>query len=178
MNTQERITYVVVPCKFGSVLVAKSSVGICAILLGAETTVPSPALARRFPHAVLIYDETLKSAASKVATFVDDPRRPLDIALDVRGTPFQKKVWQALMQVPAGATATYTDIANAIGAPKSVRAVGAACGANMHAIVIPCHRIVRSDGGLAGFRWGGQGNKSMLLRAEAAEMGPQRSLPV
>src|SRR6185295_1377358 len=104
---------------------------------------------------------------AKVVGFVEAPALGLDLPLDVRGTAFQHRVWQALQKIPAGATASYTDIAKRIGAPKSVRAVAQACAANALAVAIPCHRVVRNDGALSGYRWGVE-RKSALLQREAA----------
>ena len=107
-----------------------------------------------------------EALVAHVIGFVEAPAVSLDLPLDIRGTAFQQRVWQALREIPVGATASYTDIARRIGAPKSVRAVAQACGANSLAVAIPCHRVVRSDGSLSGYRWGVE-RKSALLKAEA-----------
>jgi AraC family transcriptional regulator of adaptative response/methylated-DNA-[protein]-cysteine methyltransferase len=105
---------------------------------------------------------------SKVASFVQAPAVSLDLPLDVQGTAFQQRVWQALRAIPVGATASYTDIANRIGSPSSVRAVAQACGANRLALAIPCHRVVRSDGALSGYRWGVERKRALLAREAQA----------
>ena len=104
---------------------------------------------------------------ARVVGFVEAPGVGLDLPLDVRGTAFQQRVWQALRDIPPGSTASYAEIAERIGSPKSVRAVAQACGANALAVAIPCHRVVRSDGGLSGYRWGVE-RKSALLKREAS----------
>ena len=100
--------------------------------------------------------------------FVEAPRLGLDLPLDVRGTAFQQRVWQALRRIPAGATASYAEIARRIGAPSSVRAVAQACAANKIAVAIPCHRVVKSDGGLSGYRWGVERKRSLLAKEAQA----------
>jgi AraC family transcriptional regulator of adaptative response/methylated-DNA-[protein]-cysteine methyltransferase len=120
-----------------------------------------------FPRANLIGgDNEFEQVVAKVVGFVEAPGLGLDLPLDVRGTAFQQRVWNALREIPAGVTASYTDIANRIGAPKSVRAVAQACAANTLAVAIPCHRVVRNDGGLSGYRWGVE-RKRALLQKEA-----------
>jgi AraC family transcriptional regulator of adaptative response/methylated-DNA-[protein]-cysteine methyltransferase len=121
----------------------------------------------RFPHANLIEgDGDCHRLVLKVVGFVEAPAVNLDLPLDVRGTAFQRRVFQALLKIPVGSTATYTDVANRIGSPKSVRAVARACGANPLALAIPCHRVVRNDGTLSGYRWGVE-RKRVLLEREA-----------
>jgi AraC family transcriptional regulator, regulatory protein of adaptative response / methylated-DNA-[protein]-cysteine methyltransferase len=109
-------------------------------------------------------DPNFESLVARVVGFVEAPRLGLDLPLDVRGTAFQQRVWQALRQIPAGATASYTDIARRIGSPTSVRAVAQACAANPLAVAIPCHRVVRNDGGLSGYRWGVERKRALLQR--------------
>jgi AraC family transcriptional regulator of adaptative response/methylated-DNA-[protein]-cysteine methyltransferase len=121
----------------------------------------------RFPRASLIGgDADFEQLVSKVVGFVEAPAIGLDLPLDIRGTAFQQRVWLALRELPAGATVSYTDIAKTIGLPKSVRAVAQACAANALAVAIPCHRVVRSDGHLSGYRWGIE-RKRLLLEREA-----------
>jgi AraC family transcriptional regulator, regulatory protein of adaptative response / methylated-DNA-[protein]-cysteine methyltransferase len=160
------VEYSVSECSLGSVLVAASAKGVCAVLLGASSAALKKDLQGRFADASLV-----QTAASqthrKVVAFVDDSRGKFDAPLDARGTDFQRKVWRALREIPSGATASYLDIANRIGAPRSVRAVAAACAANPIAIAIPCHRVVRSDGGLSGYRWGIERKRALLAREGA-----------
>jgi len=160
-------------CSLGSILVAASARGICAILLGDDPDTLTHKLQDQFPHAELIGgDEQFEQLVARVVGFVEAPRLGLDLPLDLRGTAFQQRVWQALRAIPAGSTATYREIAQRIGAPKSVRAVGQACGANPIAVAIPCHRVVRSDGDLSGYRWGIERKRSLLAReARARDTG-------
>ncbi len=149
----------------GSILVAKSDRGVCAILMGDDPDQLVRELQDRFPRANLIGgDGDFEQLVSKVVGFVEAPSVGLDLPLDVRGTAFQQRVWQALRKIPAGATASYTEIANRIGAPKSVRAVAQACGANPLAVAIPCHRVVRNDGAVSGYRWGVERKRALLDR--------------
>ncbi|MGQ0501143.1 MAG: bifunctional DNA-binding transcriptional regulator/O6-methylguanine-DNA methyltransferase Ada [Panacagrimonas sp.] len=160
-----QIHFAVGECSLGSILVAQSRRGICAILLGDDADALARDLQDRFPKAHLIGgDADFEQVVARVVGFVEAPALGLDLPLDVRGTAFQQRVWQALRQIPPGATASYTDIAHRIGAPKSVRAVGAACAANAIGVAIPCHRVVRSDGALAGYRWGVERKRALLER--------------
>jgi AraC family transcriptional regulator of adaptative response/methylated-DNA-[protein]-cysteine methyltransferase len=162
-----KIRFAVGECSLGSILVARSERGICAILLGDDPGALARDLQDRFPRANLIGgDKGFEKLVAKVVGFVEAPALGLNLPLDVRGTAFQQRVWQALRKIPAGATASYTDIAKRIGAPKSVRAVAQACAANAVAVAIPCHRVVRNDGALSGYRWGVE-RKRALLRREA-----------
>ncbi len=147
----------------GLVLVAQSSRGVCAVLLGDDHAELRRDLESRFPGASLIHDSArLESLTGKVTAFVESPSRGLDVPLDMHGSEFQLRVWHALQQIPAGSTASYTDIANRIGMPKSARAVAQACAANALAVVVPCHRVVARDGKLSGYRWGVQRKRSLL----------------
>ncbi|MBK8210843.1 MAG: methylated-DNA--[protein]-cysteine S-methyltransferase [Rhodospirillales bacterium] len=149
----------------GSILVARSARGICAILLGDDPDALLRELQNRFPKANLIGgDSAFEQLVAYVVGFVEAPHLGLDLPLDVRGTAFQQRVWQALLAIPAGSTASYTEIARKIGAPRAVRAVAAACAANPLAVAIPCHRVVRSDGALAGYRWGVERKRALLER--------------
>jgi AraC family transcriptional regulator of adaptative response/methylated-DNA-[protein]-cysteine methyltransferase len=149
--------------------VASSDKGICAILLGEDPDMLLHDLQDRFPRAKLIGgDADFEELIAKVVGFVEAPALGLDLPLDVRGTAFQQRVWQALREIPVGSTASYLDIARRIGAPKSVRAVARACGANALAVAIPCHRVVRSDGGLSGYRWGVERKRALLTREGGA----------
>lgn len=161
------IRFAIGECSLGAILVAQSERGICAILLGDDADALARDLQDMFPRANLIGgDAKFEEVVSRVVGFVEAPAVGLDLPLDVRGTAFQQRVWQALREIPAGSTASYREIAERIGAPKSVRAVAQACGANALAVAIPCHRVVRTDGGLSGYRWGVD-RKRALLRNEA-----------
>ena len=152
-NTE--IRFAIGECSLGSILVAKSDRGVCAISLGDEPDILVRDLQDRFPKSSLIGgDHVFEQMVAKVVGFVEAPSIGFDLPLDIRGTAFQQRVWQALRKIPAGTTVSYTDVARRIGAPKSVRAVAQACAANSLAVAIPCHRVVRNDGGLSGYRWG------------------------
>ena len=162
------IRFAIGECSLGSILVARSERGVCAILLGDDPDALARDLQDRFPHARLIGGEAgFEELVAKVVGFVEAPALGLDLPLDVRGTAFQQRVWQALREIPAGRTASYSDIAKRIGAPKSVRAVAQACAANAIAVAIPCHRVVRIDGALSGYRWGVARKRALLERETA-----------
>jgi AraC family transcriptional regulator of adaptative response/methylated-DNA-[protein]-cysteine methyltransferase len=164
---QTDIRFAVGECSLGSILVAQSDRGICAILLGDDPDSLARDLQNQFPKANLIGGDTgFERLVAKVVGFVEAPALGLDLPLDVRGTAFQQRVWQALRRIPVGSTASYTDVAELIGSPNSVRAVAQACGANALAVAIPCHRVVRNDGALSGYRWGVE-RKRALLKKEA-----------
>lgn len=166
-GTNTDIRFAVGECSLGSILVATSARGVCAILLGDDPEDLLRDIEERFPQAHLIGgDAEFEQLVAIVIGFVEAPALGLDLPLDVRGTAFQQRVWQALREIPAGATASYTEIARRIGAPRAVRAVAQACAANALAVAIPCHRVVRNDGGLAGYRWG-VARKGALLEREA-----------
>lgn len=152
-------------CSLGTVLVASSDQGVCAIFLGDDPDVLVHDLQDRFPESDLVGgDSKFEQLVSKVIGFIEIPSVSLDLPLDIRGTLFQQRVWQALRQIPAGSTASYAEIARKIGAPKSARAVARACAANSLAVAIPCHRVVRNDGGLSGYRWGVKRKRALLER--------------
>ncbi len=162
-----RIHYAIGRCSLGELLVARSDRGICAILFGENPEELESDLQRRFPRATLeLGDSEFTQTLSEVIAFVEAPAKGLDLPLDIRGTAFQQRVWQALQSIPAGQTASYRDVAERIGSPKAVRAVAGACAANALAVVVPCHRVVRNDGGLSGYRWGVE-RKRVLLEKEA-----------
>jgi AraC family transcriptional regulator of adaptative response/methylated-DNA-[protein]-cysteine methyltransferase len=149
----------------GPVLVARSERGVCAILMGDDPSLLACDLQKRFPRTELIgRDGNCEQLAAKVARFIERPALGLDLPLNIRGSAFQQRVWQALRQIPVGSTASYTDIANQIRMPKSVRAVAQACGANPVALAVPCHRVVKSDGSLSGYRWGVERKRALLDR--------------
>jgi AraC family transcriptional regulator of adaptative response/methylated-DNA-[protein]-cysteine methyltransferase len=159
------IRFAVGECSLGSILVARSERGVCAILLGDDPDALARHLQDKFPRATLIGgDAGFEELVAKVVGFVEAPGLGLDLPLDVRGTAFQQRVWKALREIPAGSTASYTEIANRIGSPKSVRAVASACASNPLAVAIPCHRVVRNDGGLSGYRWGVERKRALLQR--------------
>jgi AraC family transcriptional regulator, regulatory protein of adaptative response / methylated-DNA-[protein]-cysteine methyltransferase len=159
------IRFAIGECSLGSILVARSELGFCAILLGDDPDALARDLQDRFPRATLIGgDAEFEQLVAQVVGFVEAPGLGLDLPLDVRGTAFQRRVWQALTEIPAGTTATYTEIAGRIGSPRAVRAVAQACAANALAVAIPCHRVVRNDGGLSGYRWGVERKRALLQR--------------
>jgi AraC family transcriptional regulator of adaptative response/methylated-DNA-[protein]-cysteine methyltransferase len=159
------IRFAIGECSLGSILVAASEIGVCAILIGDDPDALAHDLQDRFPRAKLIGgDAAFERLVAKVVGLVEAPAVGLDLPLDVRGTAFQQRVWQALRDIPAGRTLSYADLARRIGAPKSVRAVAQACGANPLAVAIPCHRVVRNDGALAGYRWGVERKRALLER--------------
>lgn len=159
------IRFAVGECSLGSILVAQSERGICAILLGDDPDALVRDLQDRFPRANVIGgDSSFETLVAQVVGFVEAPAIGLDLPLDIRGTAFQQRVWQALREIPPGATASYTDIAHRIGLPKAVRAVAQACAANALAVAIPCHRVVRNDGSVSGYRWGVVRKQTLLTR--------------
>jgi AraC family transcriptional regulator, regulatory protein of adaptative response / methylated-DNA-[protein]-cysteine methyltransferase len=161
------IRFAVGQCSLGAILVAQSQRGICAILLGEDPDTLVRDLQDQFPKAQFIGgDAEFERLVAHVVGFIEAPSIGLNLPLDVRGTAFQERVWQALREIPSGTTATYAQIAMRIGAPRAVRAVAQACGANRIAVAIPCHRVVRRDGSIAGYRWGVD-RKRELLRREA-----------
>jgi AraC family transcriptional regulator of adaptative response/methylated-DNA-[protein]-cysteine methyltransferase len=152
----------------GRVLVANNDKGVCAIFMADTDNELIAQLRDRFPQGELSPDaRRLARTLPRVIEFIESPTGELDLPLDPTGTEFQRRVWRALRRIPAGATASYTDIARRIDAPKSIRAVAQACGANPIALAIPCHRVVRNDGALSGYRWGVT-RKRALLEREAA----------
>ena len=167
--SQEQIHFAVGQCSLGAILVASSKVGVVSILLGEDPESLVRNLQDRFPKAAIIgADRQYEQLIAKVVGSVELPRANLDLPLDVRGTAFQQRVWQALRQIPLGATATYAEIARRIGSPTSVRAVAGACAANSIALAIPCHRVIRNDGALSGYRWGVERKRSLLAREAGA----------
>ena len=163
------IRFAIGQCSLGAILVAATDQGVCAILLGDDPDALARDLQDRFPRAELIGgDAAFEVLVAKVVGFVEHPGLGLDLPLDIRGTAFQQRVWEALRQVGAGTTASYADIAERIGAPKAVRAVAQACAANSLAVAIPCHRVVRSDGALSGYAWGVERKRALLDREAAA----------
>jgi AraC family transcriptional regulator, regulatory protein of adaptative response / methylated-DNA-[protein]-cysteine methyltransferase len=167
-GARAEIRFAVGECSLGSILVARSERGVCAIFLGDDPDALTREIQDRFPRATLIGgDAAFEDVVAKVVGLIEAPGTGVDLPLDVRGTAFQQRVWRALREIPAGSTASYREIARRIGAPRAVRAVAHACAVNPVAVAIPCHRVVRSDGGLAGYRWGVE-RKRELLEREAA----------
>jgi AraC family transcriptional regulator of adaptative response/methylated-DNA-[protein]-cysteine methyltransferase len=163
-----RIRFAVGECSLGSILAARSDRGVCAILLGDDPDALVRELQDRFPKARLIgADKDFEQLVAIVVGFIEAPARGLDLPLDVRGTAFQQRVWQALREIPCGSTASYAEIADRIGRPKAVRAVAQACASNPIAVAIPCHRVVRTDGALSGYRWGIERKRALLDRERA-----------
>ncbi|HVX96570.1 MAG TPA: bifunctional DNA-binding transcriptional regulator/O6-methylguanine-DNA methyltransferase Ada [Polyangia bacterium] len=159
------IRFAVAPCSLGHALVAASGRGVCAILLGDVPDELSVDLQRRFPRARFVAgDRAFEELVAQAVACVETPRLGLELPLDVRGTAFQHRVWRALREIPVGTTTTYAELARRIGAPRAVRAVAGACAANPVAVAIPCHRVVRGDGALAGYRWGVERKRTLLDR--------------
>ncbi|CAN5394373.1 bifunctional DNA-binding transcriptional regulator/O6-methylguanine-DNA methyltransferase Ada [soil metagenome] len=159
------IYFAIGECYLGSILVAQSKKGVCAVLIGDQPEELLHDLQDRFPRANLKGgDENFDQVIQQVITYIEEPSCGLSLPLDIQGTTFQQRVWQALQQIPLGETRNYTDIGEKIGTPKAVRAVASACAANALAVIIPCHRVVRSDGSLSGYRWGVERKKALLER--------------
>jgi len=166
---QSIIRFAVGECSLGSILVAATDKGVCAILLGDDPEALVRDLQDRFDRAELVGgDAAFEALVAKVVGLVEQPRLGHDLPLDVRGTAFQQRVWQALQEIPAGETASYAQVAEQIGRPGAVRAVAQACAANALAVAIPCHRVVRTDGALSGYRWGVERKQALLQREAAA----------
>ncbi|WEX19054.1 bifunctional DNA-binding transcriptional regulator/O6-methylguanine-DNA methyltransferase Ada [Pseudomonas sp. G11] len=164
-GTNNTIRFAVGQCSLGAILVAQSHRGVCAILLGDDPDKLVRDLQDQFPKADIIgADRDFEQLIAQVVGFIEAPALGLDLPLDLRGTAFQERVWRALRDIPPGSTASYAQIAQRIGAPQSFRAVAQACGANSLAVAIPCHRVVRSDGELSGYRWGVERKRQLLER--------------
>lgn len=167
-GAETNIRFAVGECSLGSILVARSERGVCAILLGDDPESLARDLQDQFPRANLSGgDAEFEELVARVVGFVESPGIGLDLPLDVRGTAFQQRVWQALRRIPAGATASYSEIAERIGSPGAARAVAQACASNRLAVAIPCHRVVRNDGVLSGYRWGVERKRTLLAREKA-----------
>jgi AraC family transcriptional regulator, regulatory protein of adaptative response / methylated-DNA-[protein]-cysteine methyltransferase len=167
-NTEE-VKFAIGKSELGVVLVARSAAGICAILIGDGAEVLKHDLAEEFTDAKLMRDDrALRTDLDKILTFIKTPAKGLDLPLDIRGTPFQWRVWSALLGVRVGYKITYAALAARIGEPRAIRAVANACAANAIALAIPCHRVVRSDGALAGYRWGMERKRSIVEKEAEA----------
>lgn len=159
------IRFAIGQCSLGAILVAQSDKGVVAIAIGDDPERLARDLQDRFPRANLIGgDAEFEKQVARVVGFVEAPQAGLELPLDIRGTAFQQRVWQALRDIPAGETATYSEVAARIGRPEAVRAVAGACAANTLAVAIPCHRVVRTDGSLSGYRWGVERKRALLER--------------
>ncbi|HKN04476.1 MAG TPA: bifunctional DNA-binding transcriptional regulator/O6-methylguanine-DNA methyltransferase Ada [Buttiauxella sp.] len=163
------IAFVTGSCRLGTFLVGQSERGICAILLGSDAQALVVELETLFPQSSLMAgDAQFAERVAQVVNVLEHPTQHFSLPLDIQGTAFQQQVWQALRDIPVGQTASYRDIAQRIGKPQAVRAVAGACAANKLAVIIPCHRVVRNDGALSGYRWGGE-RKRQLLEIEAEQ---------
>jgi AraC family transcriptional regulator, regulatory protein of adaptative response / methylated-DNA-[protein]-cysteine methyltransferase len=163
------IRFAIGECSLGSILVAASEKGVCAIMMGDDPGALAKALQDRFPKANMIgADRDFENLVARVVGFIEAPKIGLNLPLDVRGTAFQQRVWQALREIPVGSTASYSEIAGRIGLPRAVRAVARACASNEIAVAIPCHRVVRRNGSLSGYRWGVERKRALLEREEDA----------
>lgn len=161
------LSYGTSACALGEVLLARSSKGVCAVLIGDTAEELEADLAARFPKSTILANEfAVRDDLAKVVRFMENPAEGLDLTLDMRGTPFQRRVWEKLRAVHVGRTVTYSQLAKWVNPLASPRAVAGACAANPIALAIPCHRVVRTDGDLAGYRWGLQ-RKRELIQKEA-----------
>jgi len=161
----EEIRFSTGSSSLGHVLVAATAKGICAILMGDDPDALVADLRHRFPNAELTCGVAdFEILVTRVTGLVESPSQPWDLPLDLRGTDFQTRVWQTLREIPAGSTESYTGIANKLGIPKAARAIAGACAANPVAIAVPCHRVLRVDGGLSGYRWGIERKRTLLDR--------------
>lgn len=159
------IRMAVVPSYLGHVLVAATERGLCAITLGDDPETLRNGLQQRFPKALLVdRDVDFDACVRAVVALLEAPREKCSLPLDIQGTAFQRRVWEALQRIPAGTTMTYGELAASIGMPGAVRAVGQACGANPVAVIVPCHRVVQRGGDLGGYRWGVQRKRALLDR--------------
>lgn len=166
-----RVQFAIGHCSLGAILVAASAHGVCAIFMGDDPKALIQDLQHRFSNAQLIDgDAEFELVVAKVVGCVERPGTGLDLPLDLRGTAFQLRVWQLLQKIPAGTTLSYSDLAQKMGAPKSARAVAGACAANALAVVIPCHRVVRNDGSVSGYRWGVERKRALLTREAKANI--------
>ena len=172
---REVIGYELGDCALGALLVATSGQGVCAILLGDDSGALAKDLYRRFPRARIVPGAVAPGHFDRVARLIATPREDLDLPLDLRGSDFDQRVWRALREIPAGSVQTYGEIARHIGSPGAAKEVGEACAANSLAVAVPCHRVVRADGSLAGYRWGAT-RKLALLRMEGVRLGQMADL--
>jgi O-6-methylguanine DNA methyltransferase len=161
------LSYAIGEFALGKVLVARSVKGVCAILLGSDHDELAADLAARFPRATLVANEAaVHDDLAKVISFVDKPAETLRLTLDMRGTPLQRRVWEKMRAISVGRTLTYMELARWVGPLTSARVIAGACAANPIALAIPCHRVVRTDGNLAGYRWGIERKRELLAREQ------------
>ncbi|MCM0611681.1 methylated-DNA--[protein]-cysteine S-methyltransferase [Marinobacter sediminum] len=164
----EAITYQVGTCYLGAVLVARTSEGVCAVLPGDSEEEVVADLGQRFPRATLMHsDGSMDDWFAGVMDYLVDSRKTLSVSLDIRGTEFQRRVWETLRQIPPGSSASYGEVARMVGMPSGSRAVAGACAANPLAVLVPCHRVLRSDGSLSGYRWGVRRKRALLNHEES-----------
>lgn len=167
--TVKTIEFSTTETAFAAILLARSAKGICTILLGDSQAELVEDLQQRLPKAKLVKnDQALAASLKTVTEFLDKPLTPLDFPLDIQGSDFQKSVWAVLQTIPVGQTLSYSDVAERLHKPKAVRAVANACAANPLALVIPCHRILRADGGISGYRWGVERKRALLAKEQQA----------
>jgi AraC family transcriptional regulator of adaptative response/methylated-DNA-[protein]-cysteine methyltransferase len=160
----ETIRYEILECSLGHVLVGASSRGICCVLLGEDALALEADFQARFPQARL--ENAAVNGVRLILATIEDPRTTMSLPLDARGTEFQKKVWRELGRIPVGKSASYAELASALGSPKAARAVASACAAIPLAVLIPCHRVIRRDGGISGYRWGVMRKSALLVREQ------------
>ncbi|MBP9773675.1 MAG: methylated-DNA--[protein]-cysteine S-methyltransferase [Candidatus Peribacteraceae bacterium] len=171
------IRFAIGECSLGSILVAATAIGICMISMGDDPDFLLKDLQNRFPKAQLIgTDRDFEKLIAMVIGYIERPVSNPNLPLDIQGTAFQQRVWQALQKIPLGKTATYAEIAQAIGRPKAVRAVALACGANKIAVLIPCHRVIRTDGSLSGYYWGVERKVKLLEREQQKQERERRAI--
>ncbi|MBM1816843.1 methylated-DNA--[protein]-cysteine S-methyltransferase [Pseudosulfitobacter pseudonitzschiae] len=165
-HAADTLLFATAPCPLGRILVARGTKGVRAVLIGDRADALEADLAARFPKSRLLADDrAVRDDITKVVRFIEAPAKGLDLVLELNGTPFQHRVWDEVRKIGAGETVTYKELAARVGSPASPRAVAGACAANPAALAVPCHRVVRSDGALAGYRWG-LDRKRQLLRNE------------
>jgi len=168
-TSESAVRYRVTACSLDTLLVAASATGAVAAIMSDDTESAIRELHESYPDATPAEDETLVDWATRLATLIDDPSNTPRLPLDPAGTPFRLRVWAKLRQIPAGTTITYSELARRCGCPEAVRAVASACAANPIAVAIPCHRVVRSDGSLSGYRWGLARKRALLDREARSE---------
>ena len=169
--SKPKIFYAIGHCDLGHILLARNADGICSIALADNETALLAELHQNFPHAVFHNDDAqAQQSLTQVITAIENPKQTIELPLAITGTAFQQHVWQALRDIPAGTTLSYSQLAQRLGKPQAVRAVASACAANKIAILIPCHRIVRSNGELSGYRWGIERKQALLEREKSLSL--------